>query len=139
MVLGCNARFYWSKLCNCAMRHKFKMAVYRGKTHEKVKNVFGIPSLHAEQEEALRQFFSNHARRVCEPSDIVWKIPYFSSYTNHGSVLLRRIEGTHIAIVISPLKSLMEDQVRHLKNLNISAVSVTDEQNDRIIGEWRYY
>ncbi|CAB4043126.1 Hypothetical predicted protein, partial [Paramuricea clavata] len=29
----------------------------------------------------------------------------------------------------------MEDQVRHLKNLNISAVSVTHEHNDRIVGD----
>ena len=142
MVLACNARFYWSNWCNCAMTLKFKMAVYRGETHdnlwgkaiEKVKNVFGIPSLHTEQEEALRQFFSNQTVFVNLPTSF-GKSLIFQATPIMADVLLRRSEGTCIVIVISPLKSLMEDQVRHLKNLNISAVSVTDEHNDRIVGD----
>ena len=142
MVLACNAGFYWSNWCNCAMRHKFKMAVYRGETRdnlwgkaiEKVKNVFGIPSLHAEQEEALRQFFSNQDVFVNLPTSF-GKSLIFQATPIMADVLLRRSEGTCIVIVISPLKSLMEDQVRHLKHLNISAVSVTDEHNDRIVGD----
>jgi superfamily II DNA helicase RecQ len=71
------------------------MAVYRGETRdnlwgkaiEKVKNVFGIPSLHAEQEEPLRQFFSNQDVFVNLPTSfgkslIFQATPIMAS--NHG-------------------------------------------------------
>ena len=96
--------------------------------------MFGIPSLHAEQEEALRQFFSNQDVFVNLPTSF-GKSLIFQATPIMADVLLRRSEGTCIVIIISPLKSLMEDQVRHLKKLNISAVSVTDEHNDRIVGD----
>ena len=50
-----------------------------------------------------------------------------------ADVLLRRSKETSIVLVISPLKALMEDQVNYLSSLNISAISVTDEHNDRTV------
>ena len=83
------------------MRHKCKMAVYRGeardnlwgKAIEKVKNVFGIPSLHAEQEEALRQFFSNQDVFVNLPTSF-GKSLIFQATPIMADVLLQRSEGT---------------------------------------------
>ena len=46
-----------------------------------------------------------------------------------ADVLLRRNKGTSIVLVISSL----EDQVNYLNSLNISAISVTDEHNDRTV------
>ena len=76
-----------------------------------VCHFFDIPNLHEDQKEALRQFFSG-------------KELYFSAPTGYGmSLTLRSVPlindhlndqaiGTCVAIVISPLKSLMLDQVK---------------------------
>jgi superfamily II DNA helicase RecQ len=78
--------------------------VYRGETRdnlwgkaiEKVKNVFGIPSLQAEQEEALRQFFSNQDVFVNLPTSF-GKSLIFQATPIMADVLLRRSEGTCIS------------------------------------------
>ena len=50
-----------------------------------------------------------------------------------ADVLLQRSKGTSIVLVIFPLKALMEDQVDYLNSLSISAISVTDEHNDKTV------
>jgi superfamily II DNA helicase RecQ len=41
-----------------------------------------------------------------------------------ADVIHKKDKGSSIMVVVSPLKSLMEDQVRALKKLNIPAVCV---------------
>ncbi len=101
---------------------------------QKVSKVFEIPSLYPEQKEALCQFFYNRDVFVNLPTSY-GKSLIFQATPIMADVLLRKSQGTSIVVVISPLKALMEDQVRHLKSLNISAISVTDEHNDSIVGD----
>jgi superfamily II DNA helicase RecQ len=50
-----------------------------------------------------------------------------------ADVIHKKDKGSSIMVVVSPLKSLMEDQVRALNKLNIPAVCVTDTHDDCLI------
>ena len=50
-----------------------------------------------------------------------------------ADILFRRSTGTSIVVVISPLKALMEDQVRHLNKLGLSAVCVSEQHDNRLV------
>ena len=50
----------------------------------------------------------------------------------HDAAKLRP-KGTSIIVIISPLKSLMEEQVAVLKNFRIPAVCITNELKDNVI------
>ena len=101
---------------------------------QKVLDVFQIPSLYAEQEEALRQFFSKRDVFInlptCFGKSLVYQaVPFMADVIcppNQGC-------GTNIIVVISPLKALMEDQVRFMKKLGVSAVCVTDQHDDKLV------
>lgn len=99
---------------------------------QKVQNVFGISSLYHEQKEALRLFFSKRDVFVNLPTSF-GKSLIFQATPIVADVIYKRSSGRSIVVVISPLKALMEDQVRHLKKLNFSAVCVTDEHNDNLV------
>lgn len=99
---------------------------------QKVQNVFGISSLYHEQKDALRLFFSKRDVFVNLPTSF-GKSLIFQATPIVADVIYKRSSGTSIVVVISPLKALMEDQVRHLMKLNFSAVSVTDEHNDNLV------
>ena len=117
------------------------MASHRGETAteslweealQNVVNVFGIPSLYDEQKDVLSKFFSKqdvfvNLRTSYGKSLIYQATPIMAD------VLLRGGKGTSIISVISPLKALMEDQLNYLNSLNISAVRVTDEHNNRTV------
>lgn len=102
------------------------------KAVENVLNVFGIPSLYDEQKDVLIKFFSKQDVFVNLPTSYGKSLIYQATPIM-ADVLLRRSKGTSIVLVISPLKALMEDQVDYLDSLSISAISVTDEHNDKTI------
>jgi superfamily II DNA helicase RecQ len=84
----------------------------------KVLNVFQVPCLYKEQEEALTQLFSKQDVFVNLPTSY-GKSLIFQAAPILAYVLFRRSTGTSIVVVISPLKALMEDQVRHLNKLGL--------------------
>lgn len=95
---------------------------------EIVCSVFKIRSLYDEQLEALKKYSEGHHVFVNLPtafgkSLIYQAVPIFSD-TMH-----RKSSGTSVIVVISPLKSLMEEQVNYLKGLGLKAVAITDESN----------
>ena len=98
----------------------------------KVLNVFQVHSLYKEQEEALVQFFSKRDVFVNLPTPY-GKSLIFQAAPVMADIILRRSTGTSIVVVISPLKALMEDQVRHLNKLSLSAVCVSDQHDDRLV------
>ena len=96
----------------------------------KACHVFGVPKLFPEQEKALRAFISR--------KDLLTNLP-----TGYGKSLVFQIApvvqeelsknndgftAKPIVIVISPLVSLMEDQVNSLTELKIKAAAVGDDK-----------
>ncbi len=122
--------------CSLILCHELliKMAEFKygnnlwGHAINKVLNVFQVPSLYKEQEEALTQLFLKRDVFVNLPTS------YGKSLTFRAAPILAdvlfRSTGTSIVVVISPLKALMEDQVRHLNKLGLSAVCVSDQHDD---------
>ena len=47
-----------------------------------------------------------------------------------ADALFERPRGSSVIIVISPLRALMEDQVRHLNDIGIPAIAITDEEDE---------
>ena len=99
---------------------------------DKIIKVFQIPSLYQEQEEALTQFFSKRDVFINLPTSY-GKSLIFQAAPVMADILNRRSAGSSIVVVISPLKALMEDQVRHLSTLGLSAACVSDVHDDRLV------
>lgn len=45
--------------------------------------------------------------------------------------LFKRPRGSSVIVVISPLRSLMEDQILYLTNMGIPAIAIAGEENKR--------
>ena len=41
--------------------------------------------------------------------------------------------GSSVLVVISPLRSMMEDQIRHVNNMGVPAMAIADEEDVEII------
>ncbi|XP_022808194.1 uncharacterized protein LOC111345187 [Stylophora pistillata] len=92
-----------------------------------VSNTFRIPSLNAQQKTGIRKI-------VEERKDVFVNLP-----TGFGKSLLYQAlplvfdltsqEPGHIVVVVSPLVSLMNDQVSHLKELGLKAANVSSLEN----------
>ena len=50
-----------------------------------------------------------------------------------ADIVHKKPRGSSIIVVISPLRSLMEDQVRYLTNLGIPAIAITNDEDADII------
>ena len=91
---------------------------------------FGIRALNDYQREAITQF-------VNKKTDLFINLPtgYGKSLVYQALPLVfdtvHRTVG-HILVVVSPLVSLMEDQVDKLRNLGISAVFLSDIKDEEI-------
>eukprot|EP00794_Sanderia_malayensis_P014543 gene14543-16046_t len=94
-----------------------------------VCEMFKVPSLHNEQEQALREFFSGKDVFVNLPTGF-GKSMIFQAIPVVADLLGIKPRNTSIVVVISPLIALMNDQVKYLQHLGISATSVTDENGD---------
>ena len=93
---------------------------------------FKVDKLYAQQEDALFQF-------ICQRKDVFVNLP-----TGYGkSVIfqmapfvaskLPNFSPNSIVVVISPLVTLMKDQVSRLTSLDLSAAFVTADQEEEIL------
>ena len=119
----------------CASQPKFtsvkKMADFQAAV-KRVCEVFNVASLYPEQEECLKA--------ICDGKNVHASLPtgygkslIFYAIPIIADVMFDRPRGTSKVIVISPLKTLMEDQVRYLKSMSLSAVALHDEQSEEIL------
>ena len=93
-------------------------------------NLLQVPSFYHDQKEALRNFFKG--------KDI-----FFSAHTGYGKsiilpiiadVLKDQTIGTSTVLVISPLLSLMKDQIAHVnETFGICVVGIFDGQEEEIM------
>jgi ATP-dependent DNA helicase RecQ len=97
-----------------------------------VKNQFEIENLLQEQEQAIRAFFEKGNVFVNLPTGY-GKSLIFQSLPIVASVLYSKPRGSYVLLVISPLRSLMEDQVRELGNFGIPAIAFGDNDDPEII------
>eukprot|EP00794_Sanderia_malayensis_P014722 gene14722-16256_t len=98
------------------------------------KLMLGVEKLFEDQVKSLRQFF--HGKHL-----------YFSAPTGYGKSLifqaipliadhlLDKCQFTSSVLIISPLQSLMIDQVSKLKKLGICAVAIYGEQTEDVFKE----
>ena len=102
------------------------------KATKEVCNVFGITALYEKQQETLENFFAGRDVFVNLPT-CYGKSLIFQAVPIMADIIYKTPRGSSLMIVISPLKSLMEDQVRSLRKLNISAVCVTEGHDDNLV------
>lgn len=98
---------------------------------ESVCSVFNIKDLYSEQKEALNNFFAGKHVYVNLPtaygkSLIYQAIPVMDDF------LKRRTERSGVIVVISPLKSLMMEQVAYLNRIGLPSVSLTDVECENV-------
>ena len=94
---------------------------------ERVCETFKISSLYPEQETSLKALVEGKNVYASLPTGY-GKLLIFFAATVLFHVILKRPCGSSKILVISPLKTLMEDQVAYLRSLGLSAIALHDEQ-----------
>ena len=101
---------------------------YWNAAFEAVKSQFEVPDLHPEQRKAIRSFFQGNNVFVNLPTGF-GKSLIFQCLLIVPDIVLKKPRGSIIIVVISPMPSLMEDQVRYLTNLGIPAIAITNDED----------
>lgn len=112
------------------MSQIFKMAVDASnlqRAFERVCDTFKIPSLYDEQKECLEALFNGKDVYASLPTGYGKSLIFYAAPIVADELFCRR--GSKI-IIISPLKTLMEDQVAFLRSLGLSAIALHDEQSE---------
>ena len=99
---------------------------------EAAKTQFEIENFLAEQKEAIKAFFQNKNVFVNLPTGFGKSIIY-QCLTIVGDVLHKKPRGSSVIVVISPLRSLMNDQVQYLQSVGIPAIAITDEEDPETV------
>ena len=110
---------------------KFKEESWQ-KAFKAVKEQFELESLLPEQENSLKEFLEGRNVFVNLPTGY-GKSLIFQCLTIAADALLDKPRGSSLVIVISPLRSLMEDQVLFLNNTGVPAIAITDEGDPDIV------
>ena len=97
-----------------------------------VREQFEIDNLLPEQENALREFLGGQNIFVNLPTGY-GKSLIFYCLTIAADALFEKPRGSSVLVVTSPLRSLMEDQIRHVNNMGMLAIAITDEEDVEII------
>ena len=98
------------------------------KAFKAVREQFEIDNLPPEQENALREFPGSQNVFVNLPTGY-GKSLIFQCHPITADALFEKPRGS---AVISPLRSLMEDQIRHVNNMGVPAIAITDEEDVEI-------
>ena len=96
-----------------------------------VCSVFIIKDIYSEQTEALENFFAGKHVYVNLPTAFGKSLIYQVFPVMDDSLKLRT-ERSGIIVVISPLKSLMIEQVAFLNSIGLPSVSLTDVECDNV-------
>ena len=101
---------------------------------QRVCNIFKIPSLYSKQEKCLEALFKG--------KDVYASLPtgYGKSFIFYAAPIIAdelfsRPHGNSKIIVISPLRTLMEDQVAYLRSFGLLAIALHDEQSEERLKE----
>ena len=98
---------------------------------EAVKSQFEVPDLLPEQRKTIRSFFQGKNIFVNLPTGF-GKSLIFQCLRPIVAEIFKKPRGSSIIVVISPLRSLMEDQVRYLTSLGIPAFAITNDEDAAI-------
>eukprot|EP00795_Rhopilema_esculentum_P003832 gene3833-15125_t len=98
------------------------------------KTMFGISSMHEEQLEALRHFFLGKHLYFSAPTGygkslIYQVIPFVNDY------LMNQLTLPSCILVVTPLQSLMLDQVSKLRALGINTAAIYADQSEEVLLE----
>lgn len=93
---------------------------------EQVCDIFKVSSLYSEQIDSLRAVLDGKNVYASLPTGY-GKSMIFFAVPIVADVLFNRPRGSSKVVVISPLRSLMDDQVSYLKSLGLSAVALHDD------------
>lgn len=99
---------------------------------EAVKAQFELTDLLPEQQEAIKAFFKGKNVFVDLPTGF-GKSLIFQSLPIVADIVSGKPRGSSVIVVISPLRSLMEDQVQYLNSICIPAIAITDVEDPEII------
>ena len=97
-----------------------------------VREQFEIDNLLPEQENALREFLGGQNIFVNLPT-VYGKSLIFHCLSIAADALFEKPRGSSVLVVISPLRSLMEDLIRHVNNMGVPPIATTDEEDVEII------
>ena len=101
---------------------------------ESVCDIFKIPSLYSEQEKCLEALFKGKGVYASFPTSYGKSLIFYAAPIV-ADELFSRPHGSSKIIVISPLRTLMEDQVAYLRSLGLSAIALHDEQSKERLKE----
>ena len=99
---------------------------------EAVKAQFELSELLPEQTEAIKSFFQGKNVFVNLPTGF-GKSLIFQCLPIVGDIVHDKPRGSNVVVVISPLRSLMEDQVIYLNNIGMPAIAITDVEDPELI------
>lgn len=102
------------------------------KAFDDCKSMFKIQPFLKEQEEAIKMFFENKNVFVNLPTGFGKSLIY-QCLPMIADVLYKRPQVTSVIVVISPLRSLMKDQVEYLQNLGLPAIAITEDKDFEMI------
>jgi ATP-dependent DNA helicase RecQ len=97
-------------------------------------SAFKVAKLYPEQLQALDKFFSGQHVYVNLPTSFGKSMIYQAAPIFHDILSIQPI-GTSIIVIISPLKSLMAEQVSFLTRLGIRAACISDECEENLVQE----
>ena len=102
------------------------------KAFKAVREQFKIDNLLPEQENALREFLGGQ-NIFLNLLTGYGKSLIFQCLPIAADALFETPRGSSVLIVISPLRSLMEDQIRHVNNMGVPSIAITDKEDVEII------
>ena len=99
---------------------------------DRVCETLKIQSLYPEQEQCLRELIGEKDVYASLPTGYGKSFIFYTAPIIADEVF-KRTRGTSKIITISPLKTLMEDQIAFLKSLGLSAIALHEEQSEEVL------